>query len=101
MKLRAKYKKYRRLYEQMAQLPVKYNIINTPMRAEKIGAAMIVYQNWVPEKAVTKGLKQELIDHAEKIGAIRFLKEPALDPDMTRYSAYMKVLIESEGKNEP
>ncbi len=95
MKLRSKYKKYRRLYEQMAQLPVKYNIINTPLRSEKIAGIMVV-PNWAPEEAVTEDLKHKLINHAEEIGAIRIVKEPAFDPELTRISAYMKVLIEQE-----
>ena len=93
MKLRSKYKKYRRLYEQTALLPVKYYVIKKPLRSEKIAGIMIA-QNWVPEEVVAEELKHKLINHAEEIGAIIFTKEPAFDPKTTRYSMYMKVLLE-------
>lgn len=94
MKLRSKYKKYRRLYEQAAILPVKQYVITKPLQTEKIAGSMIA-QNWVPEEVVAENLKHELIDHAEEIGAIIFTKEPASDaPETTIYSMSMKVLVE-------
>lgn len=92
MKLRSKYKKYRRLYEQAAILPVKQYVITKPLQLEKIAGSMIA-QNWVPEELVAEDLKRKLIDHAQEIGAIIFTKEPACDPETTRYSMYMKVLL--------
>lgn len=94
MKLRAKYKKYRRLYEQTAILPVKQYVITKPLQLEKIKGSMIA-PNWVPEEVITNDLKHKLINNAEEIGAIIFTKEPAFDdPETTQYSMYMKVLLE-------
>lgn len=93
MKLRSKYKKYRRLYEQTAILPVKYYVVNKTLRSEKIAGGRIA-PNWVPEEVITEDLKRELINHAQEIGAIIFTKEPAFDPEMTKYSMHMKVLLE-------
>lgn len=92
MKLRAKYKKYRRLYEQTAILPVKQYVITKPLQLEKIEGGRIA-PNWVPEEVITEDLKRELINHAQEIGAIIFTKEPACDPETTRYSMYMKVIL--------
>ena len=74
-------------------MPVKQYVITKPLQLEKITGSMIA-QNWVPEELVAEDLKRKLIDHAQEIGAIIFTKEPASDPETTRYSMHMRVLIE-------